>query len=53
MKVDVILESGTAGGYSTEFMARFFQGQKVQITTDTWKTFVEASYTACTLYIRL
>lgn len=39
MKVDVILESGTAGGYSTEFMARFFQNQKVQITTDSWQSF--------------
>jgi len=33
MKVDVILESGTAGGRSTELMARFFQDTNVQITT--------------------
>jgi len=33
MHVDVILESGTAGGRSTELMARFFEGTHVQITT--------------------
>jgi len=46
-KVDVILESGTAGGQSTELLARFFEGSPLQIfTIDLGGKAAEANLTA-------
>jgi len=46
-KVDVVIESGTAGGQSSELMARFFEGSPLQIyTIDLGGKAAEANLTA-------